>query len=159
MAIVNQPTVIPTLQIGSRVFTDLTNLITLSANVSSTASQGRTTLRKLNASAGYQVTAGKTFTVAAALIFPKASMSNYNLQLLYADNDVGTRSNTAFTNAFYACNDNAATAMLVSSSLVPANGYLSWESVIGFQAPATKYLSIDAGVLVDCVIKIYGYET
>lgn len=141
--------VIPSLTVGGRVFTDLSNLIVL-YGIAQSASH--TTLRKPGGSAGYQVTSGKTLTIYAVECFTVTAAAGAAFQLIYADNDVGVGSATAFTNPVYFAGD-PNNAFFYNS----ATG-ASLQRAIWYPVPATKYVGMASGSSNDQNCFFYGYE-
>lgn len=147
-----------TLQLGERAINDLANLITVGGQLTSGA---RTTLRLPNASSGYAVTAGKTFTVVGCTIV-NGSATSALLSLAQTDNDVGQDSATAFTNPvylygsvnylFYRNGSQGGTAPNVGQ---PSSFFLP-----KFQIAATKFISINqgSGSAATIFVQIHGYE-
>lgn len=152
---------IPTLTVGGRVFTDLDNLITLVAQEGASATSQNCTFRKVGVTGGYVVPALTTFKLIAIKIVSVTATAganaNGNLDILYADNDVGFGTNTAFTNPVYLGGDSSSVVRF--QSLI-ATGQSS-EFVINFDIPAGKYPAIAGQFAVtgqeDMVIA-YGYE-
>lgn len=144
----------PTLTVGGRTYTDLTNLIELSCYA---AGNNNCTFRAPNGSAGYAVTTGKTLKIQSFRCFVITSASNTGTGwLLYADNDVGVNTATAFTNGVR-YGGSAASGYLASFGSLVSSGY--FEGPISYSIPAGKYPGIqgnDTGVVYNC--KIYGYE-
>lgn len=82
---------IPTLTVGGRVFTDLTNLLVLGAYNGTGTKYA--TFRKNNTSAGYFVTSGKTLTISALNVQSQdTSTSTSSVGLGYSTQDVGFNS-------------------------------------------------------------------
>lgn len=121
---------IPTLTVGGLLFTNPTALKVLYSRASSGT---RTTARLPSGTAGYQVPAGKTYSLYALRCTSYGT--NDGFSLLYADNDVGLRSGTAFTNPVYFVGDSGAAfnggaagvtqewSFYGSPFVVPANKY------------------------------------
>lgn len=157
MANMFMPPAIPALTIAGRVFTDLQNLIQLRGFAEGTTTV-RCSMRKQNASAGYQVPVGKKFVVCGIRCRSTVSASNANLMLLlaYSDNDTGVNSSTAFTNAVY----------LGGSSNLASLGGLSevkddeQEFTLNFEVPAGKYLGMQvlASAANSVSVDVFGYE-
>jgi hypothetical protein len=139
---------IVSLTVGGRVFTDLTNLKILVGFVNST---NNTTPRAPSASAGYQVTAGKTLDILAAScnIF---SAGTATFQMGYADNDVGIGTATAKTNGVYMTGDST-NGSFANNSVVGVQ-----QSAIKFSVPATKYPFIESNAAGGGICTLYGYE-
>ena len=131
---------VDSLTIGGVTFTDLTNLIVLTGAVG--AINNKTTLRKPDGTAGYQVTVGKTLTHRAVMLQIKNSTvtSTTYPKFQYSDNDVGVDTVTAFTNpVFYGGDTFNATFGLNVQALAASNHFPIFWSV-----PATKYSGINA---------------
>lgn len=142
---------IPTLQIGGRIFTDLTNLITLTASMSGAK---WSTARKLGVAAGYQVTAGKTLKIYAAVVSNEGT-GTFGVQLSQSDNDTGHNGVTAQTNAVPLIPTTVTGAF--SFNCVPTGGQIG---TFSFDAPVAsqKFLTV-LGIGAsngDCIF--YGYE-
>lgn len=146
----------PTLQIGGRIFTDLSNLIVLTATVK-TASR-YTTLRKVGASAGYQVPVGKTFTAHAMRILGTGSAQMTTGILLYGDTDVGYDSASAPTNPIFPGGFSEVSAVRAMISIVNTTYYNSAEVSNFFKIIAQKYPCIFSDN-VNANYLVYGYET
>lgn len=145
--------VIDTLTIGGRVLTDLTTLIVLAASYTSNS---KATFRQAfpsAGSAGYAVTSAKTYTVAGIKFNANAATS---LALLYADNDVGFDSATAFTNPVYQASGNTTATNIFTPSA--SSNSTQIEICPMFRVPAGKYLAISGGAVVASALS-YGYET
>lgn len=141
---------VETLQIGGRVFTDLTNLIKIGGYVSSTT---KTTLRKSGSSSGYQVTALKTLTLAAiTMTLTGAAGSSPSGQIGYADNDVGLNQSTSLTNPNYIFADSVANWVSNEQNTQPQVLH------IDFPVPASKYVFV-LGNGTTLLYFAFGYET
>lgn len=145
--ITGRGTNVPTLTIGGRVFTDLTNLIEL---VGIAGNTNGTTLRKPNATSGYTVTAGKTLTIYAVRVVVSSASAGVEIGLGYADNDVGQNTATSFTNPV---------SLGGVGNLMTLSTVGIFELAPFFQAPSTKFpyvqgLSGSGRFLVEA----YGYE-
>lgn len=150
MAQIIQPSTVPCLTVGGRVFTDLSNLIILTTYVTGTSTY-ISTLRRANGSAGYQITAGKTLTIYAAQMHIIVA-SSVNIGLGYGDNDVGQLTTTVPTNPVY-----VAGAAGVGIFSLAAIGF--FEASTNFQIPATKYGFVNAQATAGAgTIRLYGYE-
>lgn len=144
----------PSLTVGGRVFTDLTNLLTFACWATGTGSTFGPCV-KTGGTAGYQVTSGKTLTIYAVLCSPDATGS-VGFNLLYADTVVANGgSNSAPTNPIYFGGggqtqgnfEMQSGAVGVQSSFAP-----------NFQAPSTKYLSVYNNGAGNAHCLAYGYE-
>ena len=140
---------IPTLTVGGRTFTDLTNLKILVGDVSTT---NKTTMRVPGATSGYAVTSGKTFVVdVIEFVNPNTTVSY--IQLTYADNDVGVNQTTALTNPVYALSNSSS---YYTSATVAGSHNIFYPN---FRVPAGKYITIVGNVngsYADTII--YGHE-
>lgn len=128
---------VPTITIANRVMTDLSsNLLVLYAH--NTSGAGRfATFRKYGATAGYQVTAGKTMTVIALRANQQSVSAAPGIKLMYSDNDVQFDSSTTPTNPVYVGNANAQHFALPNSI-----GAFT-DIILSFPVIATKFLTID----------------
>lgn len=140
---------------GNRVFTDLTNLITLHARTATTAIRN-CTFRKSSATAGYAVTGGKTLYVDVFEIVT-VDLTGLSPIIAQTDNDVGFATATTFTNAVYFCGATTSTfSVFRNNSSLPAGSVFVDDH---FPVASGKYLSInsqndDNGL----VARAYGYE-
>lgn len=146
---------IPTITVGGRVFTDLTNLIILIGVLENAGDF--TTLRKMNATSGYQVPGGKTFTAMAIKIAGAPQNIGCNHSVLYGDNDVGENSASAPATPVYAGGFTAPSATV--QSVKDSGGALLFpEAAINFQVPTGKFMAHTADASVRSIVYIYGYE-
>ncbi len=145
------------LQIGTRVFTDLTNIIYLMGGVT-TASRWAT-LRTPNGTAGYQVTSGKTLYIRSIMMMLNAAGVTGLTQILYGDTDVGFDASAAPTNPIYM----AAGSTVVISAAMAAQGSGATSSfthnspAINFSVPSQKYPCIKSNTA-ESSAHAYGYE-
>lgn len=151
------PGIRPTLLVGGRVFTDLTNLKILGTR----ADGGQYgTFRSGNATSGYQVGASTALTIYATKIKPRDGGQTSHGALFYADNDVGMNSVTAPTNAVYQFGD--ASFIFLKGHLGTAGGNsqdvdASHGDNFSFTVPSNKYLQlVMTGSSSLCLA--YGYE-
>lgn len=144
------PGTIPSITIGGRVFTDLsTNLIVLISGANAAANY--TTFRRPFASAGYQVTAGKTLYV-TAMQYRAAAVSAIGMG--YSDNDVGLNVAGPPTNWIQMMG--AAQAFDNFSAVVGAYGN---EKAVWYPIPAGKYITWNGyGASMQNQIVLWGYE-
>lgn len=147
----------PSLTVGGRVFTDLTNLIVLQCYVSL---NNGCTFRKTNASSGYQVTAGKTLTIWAYRLETANTASISNGIPYYADADIGFSSGTAPTSPVYIAGGAASTIWASTALAAQATSTPGMKEVATeFPIPATKYAawnwSAQNGSL---MVTAFGYE-
>ncbi len=141
---------IETLTIGGRVFTDMTNLITLVAGLA--AGSSHCSFRKPNGTAGYAVTGGKTLTLSAVQIQINAADLT---RLLYSDNDVSPAAATAWTNAVYQGGNNSQSSYIVTG-VTPTGTIISVNT--NFQVLAGKYAGVENGGTAVHTFYAYGYE-
>lgn len=140
-----------TLTVGGRVFTDLTNLITLLGYV---GTNQYTTFRQVNSSSGYQVPGGKSFRCAAirANVFAAAA-ATYVYGPGYGDNDVGLASVAAPTGIVVPGGGSPQTDRLFDCSQLGIQ-----ESSVDFLIPTTKYpFAVSNGVVI-VTFTLFGYE-
>lgn len=125
---------VDTVTVGGRSFTDVPNLIILSMYIG--GSGNFTTGRKANGTAGYQVTAGKTYTIGAIRGYLMLASAGTTIQsgIGYADNDIGLDQNTTPTNPVYAYG--ASTAAVFA----PYFSQLTLELPVLFGIPQNKYV-------------------
>lgn len=147
----------PSLTVGGRVFTDLTNLIVLQCYVSS---NNGCTFRKTNGSSGYQVTAGKTLTIWAYRLETANTASISDGIPFYSDTDLGWSSPTAPTNPFYIAGGVAATIWTTTALAAQATSTPGMKEIATeFPIPATKFpawnWSAQNGSL---MVTAFGYE-
>lgn len=143
----------PTIEVGGRIFTDLDNLVILHGY---TAGNLRCTLRKPNASAGYQVPVSKKFVVKAMRVWANTTGNGYGT-LGYSDNDVGQNSATALTNGVFLGGDASIDASGSGKAAQAASGaYVQrGEGLTNFEVPAGKYISMTGS---QTQYIIFGYE-
>lgn len=152
-----QPSNIPSVSIGGRVFTDLANLKILGAGFDA-ATTVNSTFRAPNTSAGYQVPVGKKFVVMAIVVKiyeATATASTIGIRLQYSDNDVGMQTSTALTNAVTTFGATQASSF---GSLANTSLGAQFQEAIYFEIPAAKYLT---GINISGKASnalIYGYE-
>lgn len=143
----------PTMTIGGRVFTDLTNLITLECSASGLTNVN-CTFRKAFSGSGYTPSGGTAFKCAAMRI-QSDSTTALSGKVLYADNDVGFITSTAFTNPVYV-NGNSSTV----GSFLDAAQYLGQVMELGcnFIIPNGKYPGVISGGNQVLHVEMFGYE-
>lgn len=150
------PPAIPTLTIGGRVFTDLTNLKVLVGGFAGTAN-GNCTMREASSSSGYTPSGSKAFRILAVQIIAISVAPGSFAGILYADNDVGLATNTAFTNAVYPGGDSRGGFFNSSASVVTTT--FSYETALNFRVPNGKYPAVTNNASTfNCGIRIFGYE-
>jgi len=147
---------IETLTVNGVTLVDLTNLIILGGAVAT--SNRYTTLRKMNSSSGYQVTAGKTFTVHAIDMHSNTTTIFTHASLLYGDTDVGLDSASGPTSPVYPCGDANFEVAVYSGNNSSSSSIAKNVVNVFFQAPAAKYLATLIGTAAAQLI-VYGYET
>ncbi len=149
---------IPTLTVGGRVFTDLTTLIILKAHVSGNT---RSTMRKSSGSTGYQVTAGKTYTVHALQAMAATTLSatgaSVSFTLAQVDADIGLDVATAFTNPVYSAGAVAEIDLCINPG--PGSGTIVQSPCAFFPVAATKYLGVLSASTYLNQLFSFGYET
>ncbi len=150
MTAVANPTAVPSLTVGGRVFTDLANLITLYAFT--TTALEYSCARKPTAAAGYTPSGAKKFVLHAAVNVTKATVADTST-VGYADNDLGVSSLAAPTNLV---------SLAGSGSIQPIGGVSqSGEQRqfggLAFEVPNTKFLYV-VGSAGPCQWVLYGYE-
>lgn len=136
----------PCLVVGGRVFTDLTNLITLMGQLTTA---GRNTTMGRTGNTGYQITTAKTYTIEALVV---AGATSNAILVSYSDNNVGWNSATALTNPVYLANNNSGSYLRYSGN-APA-GTDVWHPY--FAVPASKYVNWSNSA--DSLGLCYGYE-
>lgn len=144
-----------TITVGGRVLST-SGLIVLHCRVGST---NRCTMRKGNATAGYQVTAGKTLTIEAVQYQVTATSGNSGCQLAYGDNDVGFPSNTVPTNIVYLAGVTNL-YFTFNASIGPNNtNYGNQEGIVQFDVPAGKYPAVTGDATAYCNVTVFGHES
>ncbi len=144
---------IPTLAVGGRVFTDLTNLKTLVGFVNGVGLNA--TLRELGETSGYLVPTGKVFRILAY------SISNYGssdgLYPGYGDTDVGQQSSSSPTGAV---NPLSGGGFLINTTSANATNLVTLELSLGsgLLIPAETYPYIASGGTMVGTILAHGYE-
>lgn len=143
---------IDSITVGGRVFTDLTNIITLIGVC--TAGTGNSSLRLLNGTAGYPVTTAKTLKILAIAVQILGTGATDSFGLGYSDNDVGFGTATAPTNPVYvggaAINQYTPAGSLQSLYEFNYGG--------GFSIPAAKFVLIQNAGSSQISVTAYGYE-
>lgn len=149
---------IPSLQIGGRVYTDLTSLIILGAD----ATAGRWgTMRLCSGTAGYQVTTGKTLTISSvAANSPAGGGSSVYGTILYGNTDVGFQSASAPTSPVYMFGSSTVFPILgaFAASGASVSNYKDTAININFAVPATKYPALENSGGAEIFMIAYGYE-
>lgn len=128
----------PFVEVGGRVFTDLTNIKPLYCYIGTTASSHWSTFREAETSAGYSVPASKRFSayaVSAVIKSGNATATSFNIG--YADNDVGQISTATPTVAVYLMGDS--TFPLIAGHPFPASDSADIQRPLRFNIPAAKY--------------------
>lgn len=143
------PTLIPTLTIGGRVFTDLDNLKILYGMTGSVS--GHYSSFKTEAGVNYVVPAAKTFRwMAVQYVLEDTTLAGKVTNLGYGDNAVGIDSATPPTNFIRLGNFNAFDFMADS-----IYGFKAFH--ILFNVPTGKYPSFYSTSL-QCNLMAFGYE-
>lgn len=148
----NNPGIRPSLTVGGRVMTDMSNLIVLHARFASGANRYFGAC-KSNGTAAYQVTAGKTLRIIAARVAVGTAASGGPIALGYSDAAI-TLAGTAGapTNPIYNGGSNG-----VYTATTGVLGVT--EFALNFTIPATKYVHHDQGTATaDGAVTYYGYE-
>lgn len=150
----NQNTnMIPSLQVGGRIFTDVKNLITLYGNVQG-AGNGNSTMRLPGASAGYTPSVGKAFRILAIRFTVTTGGAGARIFPLYANNDVGLATGTAFTTGIGpggSANEAALSCTTGQNAAI--------EMALDFLVPNGKFPGIsNAAGSTAGYCQIYGYE-
>ncbi len=146
--------VITTLTVGGVVFTDLSSNLIVLVGANNNATLG-STLRKANGSAGYPITAAKTYTVQACKAICSAITAG-TINFGYADNDIGLdAAYSGLTNPKY-CGGDANW----SGIAIPSNAVLGtiMEYAPFFPIPAGKYLFMNSTAASTNGFITYGYE-
>ena len=147
---------IETLTVNGVTLVDLTNLIILGGAV--TVSARYTTLRKMDGTAGYPVTAAKTFTVHAVDMHSNTSTILTAAALLYGDTDVGLSSASAPTTPVFPCDDANFEIAIYSGNNSSSSSIAKNIANVFFRVPAGKYLATKISTAAAQLI-VYGYET
>jgi hypothetical protein len=144
----------PTLTIGGRVFTDLENLIILRGGCSPAGANTRTTMRTPNGTSGYVVPTGKVLRLLAVRVKMSGTFNAGagQMDVGYADNDVGVNSATVFTNSVTMSVFNRVGCQVSADQ----GGYA--EEALNFTIPAGKYPNTEnANATVATSGQFYGY--
>lgn len=148
--------------VGGVTFTDLENLLQLTAYAQGTGATNAT-FRLTSGSAGYQVPVGKSLYILAVRTIhidtavAASATQSFNAQLCYADNDVGQASATAFTNQVY-IGGSAIHAAIGSKMQIAEPGMVKWEAGIKWVIPAQKYAGfVQNAVAGTCLVHAFGY--
>lgn len=144
---------IDTITVGGRVLTNLASLITLNAILDGTNANW-STFRASNASAGYQVTAGKTLALVGANFSIVGAAASSGGILLYGDTDVTLSSGSAPTNPVYIFGDDPGVGVPVMNGT--ADGIFGM--ALNFSIPSAKYPAVFSQGAVLGYIQIFGYE-
>lgn len=142
---------IPILQVGGRVFTDITNLIILSGTFNG-AVNGYCSARRQNGTTGYAPGAGKSFRLMAFELSVLTVTANATLQVGYQDADVGFGTNNAPTNLVQVAGSGNGTGY--STNTVGVTQY-----ALDFSIPTGKYLyTFNSGNVSVGHYRMFGYE-
>lgn len=156
MANIINGSVIPFLQVGGRMFTDLSNLIKLSAFCNGVGN-GYSTFRKENGGlAGYTPSGSKSFKLQALII--RAAVAQPAAAPFYiaqSDNDVGIASNTALTNAVYPAGNVLTGSVFGGLSSTLAESQIEMNFTIANGKYLSAYNNNQAGSF---ILIGYGYE-
>lgn len=143
---------VESLTVGGYVFTRLNDLIVLYGQGGGAGSNSA--FRRPNTSAGYQVPVGKILVLYAFRAFSDGGTDG-RFNPVYADNDVGFKTSTGFTNPVWyvgmAGNDN----LMWTRSTVSGEVF---EGPLFFEIPENKYPSMSSGsgsFVVNC--QVFGY--
>lgn len=145
----------PTLEVGGRVFTDLSTLKTI-ATLNGGASGSQSNFRLMTGSSGYTPSGSTALKVKAMKITPETGSTGL-VDLVYSDNDVGLSTTTAFTNPVRVCG--TSNFHFVSPAFSSTQSFQNTEYPMEWTVPNAKYAGIGgpgAGVIV--VAFLYGYE-
>ena len=135
----------PVLQVGGRLFTDLTNMIVLNCAANSTKTS---TARLPGGTSGYAVPAGKTLRILAMQL---SGSIDYGCSVGYGDTDVGINSASVPTNYLnWVGHTSAPNAS--DKPFTPANGGVS----CNWTVPTGKYPCSDSSTGAVGVV-MYGY--
>ncbi len=148
-------TVLPTLTIGERVFTDLTNLKILKTYITTSA---RYSTYKNPDGTAYSVPANKTLKVKALAVRTSGPAIAIDAKLLYGDTDVGFNSAAAPTNPIYTLNDSNFFELTGMKGAYNAQVMESgMEQAVEFSVPTGKFVTSSADNAPGFFI-LYGYE-
>lgn len=134
--------------IGGRTFTDLDNLIILAGYV---VGGNYTTVRELNATAGYEVTAGKTLKILAIENTPVDAGSSVDIG--YGDDDKGVNAvSSPPTNAVPVC------GAIANMDFGASGAYIQRQQAINFEVPEGKFPYIHIAAAKTSSVMLYCYE-
>lgn len=147
--------IIETVTVGGHVITDVTNLITAGGWINA-GGNAYVTARKVNTTAGYQVTAGKTFHAYAVKVLSNDTGTAVGFGLAYGDNDLGASATVTVPTNFVSEFGGASGSDL--SGLYKTILGSQMEISSQFTIPATKYMQMVkiGGGQVGGVV--FGYE-
>lgn len=152
--------VIDTLTVGGRVFTDLTNLITLHAISNAQIYCG---MRKPDGSAAYAVTTAKTLTIHAlrhkAEVLTVTGTTALLWYLAYGNATIGWDTASAPASPVYECDGSSSNKM--HRTAMVSNSYDATQyDISGFTIPASKNVFIEqASAGSRMRVTAFGYET
>lgn len=147
---------IDTLTIGGRVFTDLTNLITLYAATNAVSTFATFRKNGSQVAAGYQVTSGKTLFIYAIQIQAEGAGGS-EVAIAQTDTDVNLQSAGPLVSPIYFGTESTiATPIIVGESGTGVVG-ITAGNPLGI-ATSGKYLSTDSLGTTGCIVLAYGYE-
>jgi hypothetical protein len=149
-------TVAPFLTVGGRVFSDLTNLIVLYAQVG----DGKfSVFGAQGAGGGRAVTTGKTFTLSAFRVYYSvaAAANVFTASIGYCDTDIGLNSNGPIVNSVNLYGDTADNSGQILGSVLPENNVIDVPTL--FTIPAGKFIYVVNSISGQSLnIMLFGYE-
>ena len=143
---------IPTITVGSRVFTDLTNLIILYGYAGTNTA---CTPRKWDGSSGY-TPSGATKYVCHAVKCTSFSVTPARSQFGSASSDVGMDSGSLPSSPVYVAGSSAVQEL--ASGVSGSTGASPYETALYFEVPNTKYAFCNGTSGIDRSYLLYGYE-
>ncbi len=146
----SQPGMRPSLTIGGRTFTDLSNLKILKTYCNG---NNLATARAPNGTAGYTPSGSKAFRI-LAVEYQSIATTSATPTLCYSDNDLGFNSAGAFTNPVY---EHGASSDYIGFTDGDINGINAKQAIqTNFLVPNGKYVGVVGAAATVCWI--YGYE-
>lgn len=140
--------------VGNRVFTNLTSLIVLGAQNDGNDFATFRMMHPTHATAGYQITAGKSFQIIGVKWSVTVVGSGEYISLLYGDTDVGQDAAAAPTTPIYPGGD--------TRIGIVANSYAQDTSPLitdfWWKVPAQKYPAVRFNGATRGSVHLYGYE-
>lgn len=147
---------------GESVITDLTsNLIALVGYTSATANGS--TMRKSGTTSGYQVTAGKTYTIKALKSGNYSTGTSCTINLAQSNNDIGWNAAVSgITGGVYFA-DSATWAFASGGDVTSSTGDQHLSYAITFAIAATRFVTVTNGATGNAAgtkgcHAVYGYE-